>query len=119
MSDRPTDLKLELKNVVVAVREVTEWYDLGLQLGLPDHVLKLISSHPDIASHKRMMVSEWLQYDTKASWEKLATVLEAIGKRVIANKIRRSFLGVMISDKNLESKDRKTRKPTVTASYIN
>ena len=33
---------LELKDVVLAVKEVTRWYEVGLQLGLPEEKLKLI-----------------------------------------------------------------------------
>ena len=94
MSDRPSDsdLKLELKDVVLAVKEVAEWYDLGLQLGLPDATLALIAQHPDYEGRRRMMLSKWLQSDTEASWEKLAAALDAIDKRVIAANIRRQFI---------------------------
>ena len=110
MSDCPTDFKLELKDVVLAVKDITEWHDLGLQLGIPDGTLKLIASHPDIGSHRRMMLSEWLQFDTKATWGKLATALETMGKRVVAEKIRRQFVGVRDQDLESEANDRKTRK---------
>ena len=98
MSDCPStinDLKLpELKDLVIAVRGVVEWHDLGLQLGLPDATLRLIGLHPDIEGHLRMMLSEWLQFDPEASWEKLATALNKIGKNTIAANVRREFLGV-------------------------
>ena len=93
MSDRPSDLRLpELKDVVIAVKDVVEWYDLGLQLGLPDATLASIATHPDIEGHRRMMLSKWLQYDPKASWEKLAAALSKIGKNVIAANVRRQFV---------------------------
>ena len=89
MSDRPNYLKIpELKDLVIAVRDVTEWHDLGLQLGLPEATLTLIGLHPDIKGHLRMMLSEWLQYDPGASWEKLAAALNKLGKNVIAASIR-------------------------------
>ena len=97
MSDCPStnDLKLpELKDLVIAVRGVAEWYDLGLQLGLPDASLGWIAMHHDIKGHLRMMLSEWLQFDPEASWEKLATALNKIGKNTIAANVRREFLGV-------------------------
>ena len=97
MSDRPSDIKLnlQLKDVVVAVREVTEWYDLGLQLGLPDYVLKEIAAHPNIEEHRRMMLSKWLEFDPSASWEKLAAALFTIGKKVSAENVRRQFVGLL------------------------
>ena len=93
MSDRARELKLELKDVVIAVKDVTEWYDLGLQLGLPDSTLALIARDPDVAGRLRMMLSKWLQFDTEASWEKLAAALAVIGKNVLAENVRRQFMG--------------------------
>ena len=93
MSDRPTDLEFKLQYIVNATREInTEWHDLGLQLGLPEYILKQIESNPDIEGHIRMMLSKWLDYDTKASWEKLASALNTMGKNSIAAKIRSKFM---------------------------
>ena len=94
MSERPNgDLKLpELKDLVIAVRGVVEWHDLGLQLGLPESTLALIATHPDVEGHLRMMLSKWLQFDPEASWEKLATALSKIGKNAIAANIRQQFM---------------------------
>ena len=94
MSERPTSgLKPpELKDLVIAVRGVVECHDLGLQLGLPEPTLKLIDKHHDSKDHLRMMLSEWLQFDPEASWEKLATALDKIGKKAIAANVRREFV---------------------------
>ena len=89
---------LELKDVVLAVKEVTRWYEVGLQLGLPEEKLKLISSHPDIEGHQRMMLSKWLSYDSEASWAKLVAALRAIGERSVAEKVARQFVGVAVDD---------------------
>ena len=93
MSDRSTDLEFKLKNIVNAVRDViTEWHDLGLQLRLPDSTLKLIGSSPDIEGHLRMMLSKWLDYDPKASWDKLANALNTMGKNTVAANIRSKYV---------------------------
>ena len=94
MSESPTsDLKPpELKDLVIAVRGVVECHDLGLQLGLPEPTLKLIDKHHDSKDHLRMMLSEWLQFDPEASWEKLATALNKIGKNAIAANVRQEFV---------------------------
>ena len=89
MSDRP-----RLQHIVIAVKDIaTEWHDLGLQLGLPESILKLIGSSPDIEGHLRMMVSKWLDYDPEASWDKLANALNTIGKNTIAANIRSKYVG--------------------------
>ena len=93
MSDRPSDLEFKLQHIVIAVKDIiTEWYDLGLQLGLPDSSLRLIGSNPDIEGHLRMMLSKWLSYDTQASWEKLANALNTMGKNAVAANIRSKFV---------------------------
>ena len=94
MSERPTsDIKLpKLKDLVIALKDLVECHALGLQLGLPESTLKLIDKHHDSKEHLRMMLSEWLQFDTEASWEKLAAALNKIGKNAIADNVRREFL---------------------------
>ena len=91
MSDH---IEFKLQHIVIAVKDVaTEWHDLGLQLGLPESILKLIGSSPDIEGHLRMMLSKWLDCDPEASWDKLANALNTIGKKTIAANIRSKYVG--------------------------
>ena len=95
MSDRLSDLDFKLQHVVLAVSDVAEWFDLGLQLGLPSATLRLIAADPnikDIKSQRLAMLSEWLEYDTAASWEKLAAALATIGENVVAANVRSRFM---------------------------
>ena len=92
MSDNLSDRRPELKDVLLALQDVTEWQDLGIYLGLPDAKIQQIASHHDAMGHKRMMISEWLKYDTEASWEKLASVLTKMRKNVIAADIRCQYV---------------------------
>jgi hypothetical protein len=96
MSEPPTSdpKKPELKDLVIALRGVVECHDLGLQLGLPESTLKLIDKHP-VEDHLRIMLSEWLQFDPEASWEKIAVALSKIGKNAIAVNVRREFMSVV------------------------
>ena len=63
------------------MREVTEWYQLGLQLGVAPHKLKEIESdYPqDIQRRKSEVLDWWLRNATEVSLKKLAQVLEAMG----------------------------------------
>ena len=96
MSEPPTSepKRPELKDLVIALRNLVECHALGLQLDLPESTLKLIDKHHDSKDHLRMMLSEWLQFDPEASWEKLATALNKIGKNAIAVNVRREFMSV-------------------------
>ena len=116
MSERPTsDLKKpELKDLVLAVKDVVKWHDLGLQLGLPEPTLASIALHPDIEGHLRMMLSKWLQYDPEASWEKLATALSKIEKNVIAANVRREFLGIDTDAQLTTNVEAASSQPTPT-----
>ena len=99
MSDRPDELKLELRKVVVELADVTgeQWFDLGLQLRLKAHVLENIrANYPDVDSRKRNMLSEWLKRDPEASWEKLACALTLTGHKTCAAKIRSQFVRVAV-----------------------
>ena len=104
MSDRPSDFKLQ--HIVIAVKDViTEWYDLGLHLGLPDSILRLINSSPDIEGHLRMMLSKWLDYDPEASWNKLAKALSTMEKNAIAANIRSKYVGATPATTTLDTVD--------------
>ena len=97
MSDRPSELEFKLNNIVLAANDVTEWFDLGLQLGLPSTTLRLIAADPnikDIKSQRLAMLSEWLKYDTAANWEKFAAALATIGENVVATNVRSQFMKI-------------------------
>ena len=116
MSDNITEFKL--RHIVVAVRDViTEWHELGLHLGLPEPDLKLIASNPDIEGRLRMMLSKWLGYDPEASWDKLANVLNTMGKNAIAANIRSKYVGTVDAGKVSASdqEDTKARKYMYTS----
>ena len=108
MSEPPTSdpKKPKLKDLVIALRDLVECHALGLQLDLPESTLKLIDKHHDSKDHLRMMLSEWLQFDPEASWEKLATALSKIGKNAIAVNVRREYV-YSVQSPEQEAKRRK------------
>jgi hypothetical protein len=94
MSDRLKDLELELRDVIVALKDVagTQWYDLGLQLRLSPSILDTIAADYQTSDDcKRMMLRKWQQSDPEASWERLAAALTLIGHETTATKVRSQF----------------------------
>ena len=94
MSDRLKDLELELRDVIIALKDVagTQWYDLGLQLRLSPSTLDTIASDHQAADDcKRMMLRKWLQSDPEASWERLAAALTLTGYETTATVIKHQF----------------------------
>ena len=115
MSDRLKDLELELRDVIVALKDVagTQWYDLGLQLRLSPSILDTIDAdHQTADDCKRVMLRKWLQSDPEASWERLAAALTLTGHKTAAAVIRSQFSLVLTSAKDeLNTKeDEKIRK---------
>ena len=69
---------------------VLDWHTLGIKLGIPDHSLAEIRinySAYGIDRQKQEMITKWLEYDTEASWDKLANALKEMGKHVAAARI--------------------------------
>ena len=80
---------IELRDLVLAVKDVTEWYDLGVHLALPIHMLDTIKAEGlPVQESMREMLKKWLDYDPEASWEKLASALKAIDKKAVADSVQ-------------------------------
>ena len=119
MSDRLKDLELELRDVVVALKDIsgTQWYDLGLQLKLSPATLDTIAAHHNVDDHKRMMLRKWLQSDPEASWEKLAAALTVTGHKTAAAVIRRQFSPVTTSKDEDTTEEDKIRELFICWAY--
>ena len=75
------------------MKEVTKWHELGVQLGVPAHILSAIDSkHPqDTDRSKSAVIIWWLQNIEDTSWKKLAQALEEIEHKVLAKKLRETM----------------------------
>ena len=63
--------------VLRAIIEVTDWYNLGLKLGIPHHQLERIRRDGyDENDHRRNMISAWLETG-HASWSSLVDALKS------------------------------------------
>lgn len=75
--------------------DVLDWHTLGTKLGLPDSSLGAIRiDHSAYGTDRQRheMISKWLAYDTKASWNKLANALEEMGNNTLAKNIRETYI---------------------------
>ena len=117
MSDRLKDLELELRDIIVAIKDVagTQWIDLGLQLKLSPSILDTIAADNQTSDDcKRVMLRKWLQSDPEASWERLATALALTGHETAAAVIRRQFsLITTPKDDSDVTEEDKIRKPGI------
>ena len=107
MSDRLKDLELELRDVIVAIKDVagTQWYDLGLQLKLSPSTLDTIAADNQTSDDcKRVMLRKWLQSDPEASWERLSAALTLTGHKTTAAVIRSQFPSVRADSNQIQGK---------------
>ena len=75
------------------LREVTDSYSLGLQLGVKQATLKQIESdyHSDTERRKTEIVSYWMRNASNPSWKSLAKALEDMpgGHKRLAERLKR------------------------------
>ena len=84
-----SDLVLNMQNVTNKLKPVTEWHDLGIQLGVPDYQLSQIESNYSRDRCKSEMLSYWFRNADDQSWHVIADALEKIHYCKLANEIRR------------------------------
>jgi len=82
-----------MKSVTNALKPVTAWHNLGIQLGVPDDELREIeSNYPrDNSRCKSEMLTYWFNNAKEQSWDVIADALEKIDHGILANEIRRGF----------------------------
>ena len=89
-----TDVEAKLRDLVVVLREV-DWYQLGVQLEVPIHILKRIKRqnvHDELAMLTEMF-EYWKDNEEDPSWEKIAEALQRIGgHRNIITQIRSKYI---------------------------
>ena len=101
-------------NIETLSRELTdisgsEWFNLGVQLGVKDATLRDIEANHkgDVQRCKTEMLRVWLQSGPTNPWKRLATILENMGRKVLAQSILEQYNTVMKG----ESAVRYVKKP--------
>ena len=91
----PTEADLTVQNIDKMLKDVLDWHTLGIKLGLPVYTLGAIRidyiAH-GTARQRHEMITKWLEYDTEASWDKLANGLKQMGKHAVATKIGNTYM---------------------------
>ena len=82
---------LQEKDVVNAIKDVSNWRGLGVQLGIKFSKLNEFEQYP-VWDRKLKVVEWWMDNDTECGWPKLIEALEWIGHTQIAQTIRNKYL---------------------------
>ena len=81
------DLSSELK-------EVTDWYQLGMYLGLKAHELTQIErDHQGNERRKQEMLDLWLRRKPDAGWRDVVSALQEMEENKLAESIRQNYIG--------------------------
>ena len=87
MSPNPT-----LRDLAIIPIVESQWYSLGVKLGLENNVLDSIEArHSNPNRRKREMFKRWLQVTPNPSWNVLLTALEGIGATEISERVRKEY----------------------------
>ena len=81
----------QLKDLVLV--QVTEWYDLGLQLGVEDEELDVIDrNNPgNLKACRREMFKAWLRISSSPAYQQLVEALIAVGDVKEADKLCKKY----------------------------
>ena len=84
-----------MRNIVLALREVTNWRSVGVALEIKPYKLEEIRLNRlnDVQQCKFSLIDHWLRTDLEASWRKLASALDEAGEHTSADRIRAKYLG--------------------------
>lgn len=84
--------RLSPKEVEPELREITDPYSLGVQLGVPPEDLERFErDYPhDVTRQRSQVITYWLRNSADASWSTLASAVERVGgHRLVVIRLRR------------------------------
>ena len=83
-----------LKELKVALKSVSDWHSLGVQLNLKSHQLYTIDKnyHGDDERCKTEMLNSWLNNSTTPSWEAIVEALGLMEHGRVADEIQRKYI---------------------------
>ena len=85
---------MKLRDIQNELGDVTDWYQLGVQLGISTADLNQIRmNYPNNAQQcKTEVLDLWLRNSPECSWTKLAQAVEAMGRyAVLAEELRKKM----------------------------
>ena len=92
----PSDSMLDVQHLSSELQSVTNWYQLGIHLGLETHELDKVQmdyAHQGNDRQRLQMLDLWLQRTPNGTqWEDVVRALQLIGKNRVAENIRQHYI---------------------------
>ena len=82
-----------VRSLFPELRTVSDWYQLGINLGLQKYELNRIEQ--DYQGNKRQMqpmLDLWLRRTPNTSWKDLVSALDEMGENRVAERIRKKYI---------------------------
>ena len=83
---------LKIESLCDELSTVSDWYQLGLKLGVPDVELDEIQRNNSFPERKQEALKLWLQLKPDASWISVERALIRMGEKTLAKRIQRTYL---------------------------
>ena len=93
-----TAVKLKESDIATLCNELTsisDWVTLGVNLGVPYHLLKEIRSNyaiEGLGACRLEMLVLWLRRKSNASWQDVAGALRQMGENTVAERIEQKYI---------------------------
>ena len=84
---------LNFKSLCGELKTVTDWHQLGINLGVPADELRRIERDYQGNDRRRAeMLDLWLQRTPNATWEDVVRALQQMGENAVAEEIREKYI---------------------------
>ena len=84
---------LNIKDLRSALGAVTDWYSLGVYLGLENYeLMRIEDNYPRNERKMSQMLDVWLRRTPNAAWGDLVSALQEMGENTVANRIRQNYI---------------------------
>jgi len=91
--------KLEVPKLFSALRDVSDWYQLGIILGiLPAKLRKIEENYRGNDRRKTETLDTWLQQTPSASWSDVVSALQQMGENTVAESVQQQYVGGVTSE---------------------
>ena len=83
---------MEVNVLCEELSAVSDWYQLGLKLGVPDYKLDEIQRNHSSTRWKIETLKLWLQLNPNASWMSVVRALQRMKENTLAKMIRQKYM---------------------------
>jgi len=91
--------KLDVPKLFSALRDVSDWYQLGIILSiLPAKLRKIEENYRGNDRRKTETLDTWLQQTPNASWSDVVGALQQMGENTVAESVQQQYIEAVASE---------------------